>query len=86
MTFAFSRPTNTITLYQNFKHKRTVKLPAYFAEEPMDALPFTVGDEGSHRINTGNDALVCMDDLLIFNKAFGPDDLRTLAAYYQFEL
>ena len=86
VTFAFSRPTNTITLYQNFKHKRTVKLPAYFAEEPMDALPFTVGDEGSHRINTGNDALVCMDDLLIFNKAFGPDDLRTLAAYYQFEL
>ena len=86
VTFAFSRPTNTITLYQNFKHKRTVKLPAYFAEEPMDALSFTVGDEGSHRINTGNDALVCMDDLLIFNKAFGPDDLRTLAAYYQFEL
>ena len=85
VAFAFHRQENTIVLFQNFKYKRTFTLPAYFAAEPMDALPFTVGDEASHKINTGNDALVCMDDLLIFNKAFEPDDLQTLAAYYQFE-
>ena len=86
VSFAFHRQENTVTLYQNFKHKRTVTLPAYFAAEPLDALPFTVGDEGSHKINTGNDALVCMDDLLVFNKAFTPEDLQKLAAYYQFEI
>ena len=86
VTFAFCRQAHTVTLYQNFKHKRTFTLPAYFAEEPLDALSFTVGDEASHKINTDNDALVCMDDLLIFNKAFTADDLRSLAAYYAFEL
>ena len=60
-------------------------LPDCFTGEPMDALPFTVGDEASHGINTGNDALVCLDDLLIFGKAFSADDLKKLADYYEFE-
>ena len=85
VSFAFRRQENTVTLYQNFRHKRTVTLPSYFAEEELDALPFTVGDEASHKINRTNDALVCMDDLLIFNKAFTAQDLQTLAAYYAFE-
>ena len=85
VAFAFRRQENTVTLYQNFRHKRTVTLPSYFAEEELDALPFTVGDEASHKINRTNDALVCMDDLLIFNKAFTAQDLQTLAAYYAFE-
>ena len=85
VSFAFRRQENTVTLYQNFRHKRTVTLPSYFAEEELDALPFTVGDEASHKINRTNDALVCMDDLLIFNKAFMAQDLQTLAAYYAFE-
>ena len=85
VSFVFRRKENTVSLYQNFKHKRTVSLHACFAEYGMDALPFTVGDDASHKINRENEALVCMDDLLIFNKAFEPDDLQTLAAYYQFE-
>ena len=85
VAFAFRRQENTVTLYQNYRHKRTVTLPSYFAEEELDALPFTVGDEASHKINRTNDALVCMDDLLIFNKAFTAQDLQTLAAYYAFE-
>lgn len=85
VTFAFRRKENKVDLYQNFRHKRTVTLPDCFTGEPMDALPFTVGDEASHGINTGNDALVCLDDLLIFGKAFSADDLKKLADYYEFE-
>ena len=85
VTFAFRRKENKVDLYQNFRLKRTVTLPDCFTGEPMDTLPFTVGDEASHGINTGNDALVCLDDLLIFGKAFSADDLKKLADYYEFE-
>ena len=52
----------------------------------MDALPFTVGDDASRKINSGNDALIHIDDLLIFGKAFDRTDLEKLAAYYDFDL
>lgn len=86
VTFVFRRKENLVELYQNFRLKRTVSLPPCFMGEPMDALPFTVGDEASRKINTGNDALICMDDLLIFGRAFTPADFEKLAAYYEFEL
>ena len=86
VTFVFCRKENTIELYQNFKHKRTITLPAYFSGESMDALPFTVGNEASHKINTENDALICMDDLLIFGKAFTREDAERLAGYYEFRI
>ena len=86
VTFVFCRKENTIELYQNFKHKRTITLPAYFSDESMDALPFTVGNEASHKINTENDALICMDDLLIFGKAFTREDAEKLASYYEFRI
>ena len=80
--FAFRRKECAIDLYRNFQKKKTIRLPAYFADVPMDALPFTVGDDASRKINTGNDALVVMDDLLIFGKAFTQEDADRLAAYY----
>ncbi len=84
--FVFRRKACEIDLYRNFKHRQTFTLPKCFADVSMDALPFTVGDDASRRINTGNDALINMDDLLIFNKAFTQADAERLAAYYAFEI
>ncbi|MBR3554092.1 MAG: alkaline phosphatase family protein [Clostridia bacterium] len=85
VTVVFRRKDCAIDLYRNFRHRKTMTLPAEFADVSMDALPFTVGDDASGKINTGNDALMNLDDLLIFNKAFGPADVEKLAAYYAFE-
>lgn len=83
--FVFRRKACEIDLYRNFKLKKTLRLPACFADVPLDALPFTVGDDASRKINTRNDALICMDDLLIFGRAFTEADADRLAAYYEFE-
>ena len=80
--FVFRRKACKIDLYRNFRLKKTITLPQSFADASMDALPFTVGDDASRKINTGNGALICMDDLLIFNKAFTQADADRLAAYY----
>lgn len=81
-TVVFRRKDGAIDLYWNFKLRKTFYLPDSFADASMDALPFTVGDDASQTINSGNDALVHMDDLLIFNKAFNASDVEKLAAYY----
>ena len=81
-TVVFRRKECAIDLYWNFKYIKTLVLPEIFADVSMDALPFTVGDDASRRINSGNDALIHMDDLLVFGKAFGRADVEKLAAYY----
>ncbi len=81
-TVVFRRKDCAIDLYLNFRYKKTFFLPAYFADVSMDALPFTVGDDASRRINSGNEALIHIDDLLIFSKAFGQADVEKLEAYY----
>ncbi len=78
----FRRKDCAIDLYWNFKLKKTFSLPETFADVSMDALAFTVGDDASHKINSGNDALIHMDDLLIFNKAFNLSDMEKLKKYY----
>jgi hypothetical protein len=78
----FRRKDCAIDLYWNFKLKRTFALPESFADASMDALPFTVGDDASHKINSSNDALIHMDDLLIFSKAFDNSDIKRLEEYY----
>ena len=83
LTVVFRRKDCAIDLYWNFKLKKTFNLPEAFAETSMDALPFTVGDDASHKINSGNDALIHMDDLLIFNKAFTNSDIEKLEEYYK---
>ncbi len=82
LAVVFRRKVCAIDVYRNFRLKRTFTLPETFADTSMDALPFTVGDDASHRINSGNDALIHIDDLLIFNKAFGLSDLERLKEYY----
>ena len=82
--FAFHRKQCEIDVYRNFTLRETIHLPEAFADISMDALPFTVGDDASRKINTGNDALICVDDLLIFGKAFRKEDAQKLAAYYTF--
>ena len=79
----FRRKDCAIDVYWNFKHIKTFTLPKTFADVSMDALPFTVGDDASHKINSGNDALIHMDDLLIFNKAFTVSDIEKLKEYYK---
>ncbi len=79
----FRKKECKIDLYWNFKLKKSFTLPDTFAESSMDALPFTVGDDASHKINSGNDALIHMDDLLIFNKAFNESDIEKLKEYYE---
>ena len=49
-------------------------------------LPFTMGDDASRKINTGNEARICRGDLPIFGKAFSAADMEKLAAYYEFQL
>ncbi len=83
--FVFRRKDCEIDLYRNFKRKKTIVLPKAFADVSLDALPFTVGDDASRKVNTGNGALINLDDLLIFNRAFTPSDAERLAAYYAFE-
>ena len=84
VTFAFNRKERRIDLYRNFKLKKEILLPEIFADVSLDALPFTVGDDASRKINTGKDALINLDDLLIFGKAFTQEDAERLAAYYEF--
>lgn len=85
VTVSFCRKERRIDLYRNFKLKKTIVLPDEFADVSLDALPFTVGDDASRKINTGKGALINMDDLLIFGKAFTQADAEQLAAYYAFE-
>ena len=80
--FVFSRRENRISVYVNFRPVRTVTLPGCFTDFPLDALSFTVGDDASRKINTGNGALINIDDLLIFGKAFGDGDISRLEDYY----
>ncbi len=82
-TVVFRRKECAIDLYLNFQYKKTLVLPGEFADVSMDALPFTVGDDASRGINTGNDALIQLDDLLIFGRAFDREDVKKLAAYYE---
>ncbi len=79
----FRRKDRAIDLYWNFRLKKTLYLPESFDGVSLDALPFTVGDDASHKINSGNDALIHMDDLLIFGRAFGQKDIDRLAEYYE---
>ena len=83
LAVVFRRKDCAIDLYWNFKPKKTFYLPKTFADVSMDALPFTVGDDASHKINTGNNAVIHMDDLLIFGKAFGDNDFKRLKEYYE---
>ncbi len=78
----FRRKDCAIDLYWNFKLKKTLSLPKTFENVSLDALPFTVGDDASHKINSGNDALIHMDDLLVFKKAFDESDMDKLREYY----
>ena len=82
----FLRKECAIDVYLNFRRKKRLYLPESFADVSLDALPFTVGDDASRKINSGNDALIHIDDLLIFGKAFDRTDLEKLAAYYDFDL
>ncbi len=81
-TAVFRRKDRAIDLYWNFTLKTTFYLPECFDGVSLDALPFTVGDDASHKINSGNDALIHMDDLLIFSRAFSQQDIDRLKGYY----
>ena len=80
--YSFNRKENKIDIYWNFKLKKIVVLPECFKGVSMDALPFTVGNEASMKINTENNALIYLDDLIVFGKAFDENDINKLKEYY----
>ena len=48
--------------------------------------PFTVGNDGPGTYNNEKyDLIFNMDDLFIFNKAFGTQDMEALRRYYNFK-
>lgn len=79
--YSFNKETLTIDVYHNFRHKAAIKLPEIF-DISLDALPFTVGEEASHKENISKGFIFNMDDLFIFNKAFTEEDVGKLKAYY----
>lgn len=79
--YAVSKKDLTVKVYQNFKLKETIQLPEIF-DSSIDALPFTVGEEASHKENTEKNFIFNMDDLFFFNRAFDENDVRKLAEYY----
>lgn len=79
--YSFDKKKLTVDVYHNFVHKRTIQLPDIF-DISLDELPFTVGEEASHKENSSKNTIFRMDDLFIFNKAFGKEEVKKLAAYY----
>ena len=79
--YSFNKEDLTVDIYYNFKYKTTIKLPDIF-DISLDALPFTIGEEASHKCNQQGNAIFNMDDLFIFNKAFTQDDVEKLRTYY----
>lgn len=79
--YSFNKEKLTVDVYHNFKYKLTIQLPEIF-DASFDCLPFTVGEEASHKENTRNNTLFNMDDLFIFNRAFDEKDVAKLKQYY----
>lgn len=79
--YSFNKKDLTIDVYHNFRYKQTIKLPEIF-DISLDCLPFTVGEEASHRENSSKGVVFNMDDLFIFNKAFDKADVEKLKKYY----
>ncbi len=71
--------------YYNFKHHLTLKVDDELICD-LDALPFTVGDDGLGKYNSEeNKSLVCVDDFLMFNDVLTEEDICNLKQYYNRE-
>lgn len=79
--FSIDKKNLKVDVFHNFRLKKSVSLPEIF-NSSVDALNFTIGEEGSNTENQKAGNLFNMDDLIVFNRAFTEDDAKKLAAYY----
>lgn len=78
----FDRKNMVLTTYNNFKLKRTAEVDKRY-DVDFDNMPFTIGNECSFKGNNEfNRNVYNIDDLIIFNKALTPDEVRKFASYY----
>ncbi len=69
--------------YYNFKHHMTIPIDDELICD-LDALSFTVGDDGIGEYNSKvNKSLICMDDFILFGEALTKQDIENLKEYYK---
>ncbi len=75
------REKGTVRVYINFEEAGADTLSAALRDLSFDSgLPFTIGCDGSGKTVSSMDFLA--DDLLVFDGAFGPEDVERLKKYY----
>ena len=68
--------------YYNFKHHLTIEVEDNMIFN-LDALPFTLGDDGLGTYNSKlNHSLLCLDDFLLFDGVLTDENINDLAKYY----
>ena len=80
---SFDRKQRKLCIYHNFELKRSIDIdPCYDCS--MDNLPFTIGNECSFKGNNiFHRNIYNLDDLLVFGRALGAEDVKKLAKYYK---
>lgn len=86
LAVSVDREKNELKFYHNFKLANTVPLSEEYRIDMDTEHPFTVGNDGPGTYNNEKyDLIFNMDDLFIFNKAFGTEDMEALRRYYNFK-
>ena len=82
---AVDREKREARVYYDFTLIRTFALPEAFCGCPDNGCPFVVGNDVGHKNNTEVfPNIFRMDDLLVFDGAFGEDEIAALKEYYEF--
>ncbi len=81
-TAVFDKEKKEYRCYYNFKHQLTVKVEDELIFE-LDALPFTLGDDGLGEYNSKvHKKLLCLDDFFLFHGALTEKEIQSLSEYY----
>lgn len=80
--YVVNKEAMAIDIYHNFELKRTVKLEDVY-NTTVEAMPFTIGEDASHKCNSDDNYIFNIDDLIIFEKALSTEEVTKLAKYYK---
>ncbi len=81
-TAVFNKEKREYSCYYNFKHHMTIKVEDEMIFD-LDALNFTVGDDGLGEYNSRiNKSLLCVDDFLLFDGALTEAEIKRMGGYY----
>ncbi len=79
--FVVDKENRKVQTYYNFTLCHETELgPQYISD--LDNLPFTVGNDGLGTYNNEIEQIFNIDDLLIFEGAFGDEEINKLKEYY----